>query len=176
MDSARGAVSDLELSYPHATIDRMLELESSPARHHTKDKGDVGVACVIADLMKQGIEVALPISEHLPFDLLVISPDGEMARISVKFRTMTAVGTVSIRARSCWADRHGTHVRRHTTGEYDALAVYCPDTDRCYYVPAADLLIRQTTLRILETRNGQKLGVRMADHVTDPRRVFPQPP
>ena len=37
--------------------------------HHTKNLGDIGVAQVIASLMKNGIQVCLPISEHLPFDL-----------------------------------------------------------------------------------------------------------
>lgn len=43
--------------------------------HHTKDKGDVGLGHVIAVLLENGIQVALPISEHLPFDCIAISED-----------------------------------------------------------------------------------------------------
>ena len=145
-------------------------------RHHTKDKGDVGVACVIADLTKHGIDVALPISEHLPFDLLAISPEGPVAKISVKFRTMSHTGKVVIPASSSWADRHGSHSRAHSAGDYDALAIYCPDTERCYYLPWNEMQPCNTTLRILDARNGQKLGVRMAEQFTDPGRIFCQPP
>lgn len=153
----------------------MLDLGSSPPRHHTKDKGDVGVACVIADRMKRGVQVAVPISEHLPFDLVAISDDGEVAKVSVTFRTMSPAGTVSVKAKSNWADRHGVHHRRHQTGDYDAVAVYCPDTDRCYYLPAAEMCGLETTLRILDPRNGQKLRVRTADCFTDPLRMFVGP-
>ena len=53
--------------------------------HPTKNKGDIGVAQIIADLMKNGIQVCLPISEHLPFDLIAISPDGHfLKRVQVK--------------------------------------------------------------------------------------------
>jgi hypothetical protein len=45
-------------------------------RHHTKDKGDIGLACAMADLVKHDIQVALPMSEHLPFDLIAIHPMG----------------------------------------------------------------------------------------------------
>ena len=50
----------------------MSEPAARFTRHRTKDKGDLGVACVITDLMKAGIQVSLPLSEHLPFDLIAI--------------------------------------------------------------------------------------------------------
>ena len=153
----------------------MADLSLPKPRHHTKDKGDLGVAYVIADLAKHGIDVALPLSEHWPFDLLAISPGGDIARLSVKFRAMTALGTVQVQALSIWSDRHGVHRRLHNATDYDGLAIYCPDTDRCYYVPATELRARHTTLRILESRNRQKLGVRMADQYTDPHRLFQAP-
>lgn len=154
----------------------MSEPAAKFTRHHTKDKGDLGVARVIADLMTAGIQVSLPISEHLPFDLIAIAPDHRLSKLSVKFLTMTARGTVIIPGRSGWTDRHGVHKRPHKVGDYDAVAVYCPTTNRCYYVPAVELARQDTTLRILETRNSQKLGVRMAECFTDPFQVFPEPP
>src|SRR5688572_4944057 len=47
-------------------------------RHHTKDKGDIGLTSVMADLVRHDIQVALPISEHLPFDLVAVHPRGDM--------------------------------------------------------------------------------------------------
>jgi hypothetical protein len=149
--------------------------EPRPGRHHTKDKGDVGVACIIADMMKKGIQVALPLSEHLPYDLLAISADGAVAKISVKYRTLGKGGTLVVKAESTWADRHGTHRRPHRPGDYDAVAIYCPDSDECYYLLALELCSRETCLRILETKNRQVSRVRMADSFTDPHRVFTSP-
>ena len=38
--------------------------------HHTKDKGDLGLTKIISDLTEKEFKVLLPISEHLPFDLV----------------------------------------------------------------------------------------------------------
>jgi hypothetical protein len=38
--------------------------------HHTKDKGDLGVAKAHADLVSQGYVVLFPATEHAPFDLV----------------------------------------------------------------------------------------------------------
>jgi hypothetical protein len=145
-------------------------------RHHTKDKGDIGLACVVSDLLKHGVQVALPISEHLPFDLIAIHHTGLMAKISVKYRELSAHGSVSVRARSSWADRHGVHVNRHRTGDYDAVAVYCPETDRCYYICAAELSPCCTTVRVLAAVNNQKTGIRSAERFIDPDRIFDPAP
>ena len=40
------------------------------AAHHTKDKGDLGVAKAYADLVGQGYTVLFPATEHAPFDLV----------------------------------------------------------------------------------------------------------
>ena len=145
-------------------------------RHHTKDKGDIGVGCVMADLLKHDIQVALPVSEHLPFDLLAIHPRGDMLKISVKYRVMSKTGCVKVESRSVWNDRSGTHHRRHSVGDYDAVAIYCPDTDECYYLRTCDLSPLCTTLRITEPLNNQKSGVHMARKVTDPDRLFESAP
>ena len=55
-------------------------------RHHTKDKGDEGLGQVIADLMANGVQVAVPLSEHLPFDLIAIGEHGAMRRVQVRYR------------------------------------------------------------------------------------------
>jgi hypothetical protein len=141
-------------------------------RHHTKDKGDIGLACVMADLLKHDIQVALPVSEHLPFGLIAIHPGGRMVKVSVKYRMMSRTGVVSVRASSVWNDRNGTHYRPHKPGDYDALAVYCPDTDECYYLLAFELLPSSTTLRITEPLNKQMTGVRKARRFNDPDRLF----
>jgi hypothetical protein len=102
-------------------------------RHHTKDKGDAGLGFVIASLLGQGIQVALPLSEHLPFDCIAINEEGHLKRLSVKYRAAKE-GVIEVSKRSSWADKNGTHIRHHQTGDYDAFAIYCPDTRQCYFV------------------------------------------
>ena len=141
-------------------------------RHHTKDKGDIGLACVIADLIKHDIQVALPISEHLPFDLIAIHAKGTPLKVSVKYRVMRASGTVRVEARSVWNDRNGTHHRRHSPGDYDVVGIYCPDTDECYYVLASELSPSGKTLRITDAGNNQINGIALARWFVDPERLF----
>ena len=141
-------------------------------RHHTKDKGDIGVGCVIADLLKRGIQVALPISEHLPFDLIAIHQSGRMVKLSVKYRELDKRGAVSVRAKSFWADRNGVHVKPHSIGDYDAVAIYCPSTDTCYYLCSSELCGSCTTVRVVHAANNQQLRVRLADQLIDPDRIF----
>jgi hypothetical protein len=144
--------------------------------HHTKDKSDIGVACVITDLLKNGIQVALPISEHLPFDLVAIHPSSAMAKLSVKYRRRNKRGVISVAARSFWCDRNGIHTNRHRPGDYDAVAIYCPETDQCYYLHASELTDSSTTLRITSPGNNQVARVRMASWFIDPDRIFAPAP
>ena len=72
----------------------------------------------MADLVKHDIQVALPISEHLPFDLIAINPMGRIVKVSVKYRTTEKRGVVRVRAGSVWNDRNGTHYRPHSSGDF----------------------------------------------------------
>ena len=54
--------------------------------HHTKDKGDLGVAKAQADLVQRGYLVLTPFSEHAPFDLVAYR-EHEFLRIQVKYRS-----------------------------------------------------------------------------------------
>lgn len=76
-------------------------------RHHTKDKGDLGVAKAHADLVGKGYYVLFPATEHAPFDLVAYAA-GTFHRIQVKYRSARA-GAVRLNFRSTWADRHGAH-------------------------------------------------------------------
>jgi hypothetical protein len=126
------------------------------ANHHTKDKGDLGIAKVHADLVSQGFTVLFPATEHAPFDL-VANAAGEFHRLQVKYRSARA-GAVKVQFRSMWADRKGTHTTPMDKGAIDTVCICCPETDECYYVrPHAHGA--SVTLRIAPSRNGQQAGV-----------------
>lgn len=48
--------------------------------HFTKDKGDLGVAKVHADLAEKGFTVLFPVTERAPFDLVAYA-HGEFHRL-----------------------------------------------------------------------------------------------
>jgi hypothetical protein len=138
------------------------------ARHHTKDKGDLGVAKVHADLVSKGFTVLFPATEHAAFDLVAYA-DGEFYRLQVKYRSARS-GAVLVKFRSMWADRNGTHTTPMDKGAIDVVCIYCPDTDQCYYV-RPDAHGASVTLRITPSKNGQHLGVLAAAAYRDvPRK------
>ena len=99
----------------------------------TKEKGDTGLIQVIADLDKKGIKVALPISEHLPFDVIAISPQGNLSRLSVKYVGMVN-GSIAVPLRSISTNTNGWKAKTIDFGQIDAIAVYCPENQNCYYL------------------------------------------
>lgn len=141
-------------------------------RHHTKDKGDMGVGFIIADALKSGLQVATLLSEHLPFDLIIISEKMQLCRLSVKF-SAAKDGTVQVKYASSWADRKGTHTKAADKTEFDATAVFCPDTGEAYYLRNEEVDVEQSLqLRLTPSRNGQKKGVKMAADYRGIHRLF----
>jgi hypothetical protein len=140
------------------------------ARHHTKDKGDLGIAKAHADLVSKGFTVLFPATEHAPFDLVAYD-DGQFHRLQVKYRSARA-GAVSVRFRSMWADRYGTHMTPMDKNAIDNVCIYCPETDECYYV-RPDAHRASVTLRISPSRNDQQAGVLDAAAFRELRRPVP---
>ena len=139
-------------------------------RHHTKDKGDLGIAKVHADLVSQGFTVLFPATEHAPFDLVAYA-SGEFHRLQVKYRSARS-GAVKVQFRSVWADRDGTHMTPMDKRAIDTVCVYCPETDECYYVQP-DVYGTSVTLRVAPSRNGQQVGVLDAAAFRELRRIAP---
>lgn len=129
-------------------------------KHHTKDKGDKGTGNVIADLLSKGIQVCLPLSEHLPFDLIAVKQNGSLLKVSVKYRTLTK-GCVYVAFSSSYSDSHGVHTKAVNKDLIDLLAIYCPETKEVYYVTPSEF-DKSVTLRIEESKNNQTKGVNLA--------------
>jgi hypothetical protein len=128
--------------------------------HPMKDKGDLGVAKVHADLVGKGFIVLFPVTERAPFDLVAYQ-NGDFHRLQVKYRSARS-GALKVQFRSMWADRHGTHTTPMDKNAVDVVGVYCPETDGCYYVRPGEHGT-SVTLRIVPSRNGQRDGVLYAD-------------
>lgn len=136
--------------------------------HHTKQKGDLGVLKAQCDLHEQGFIILVPLSEHCPFDIVALK-DGIFKRVQVKYRAAVE-GKISVPLTTCWADINGIHRTRYENSEIDVICVYCPDTDKCYYMSVAEVSEMRSTfnLRVEIPKNNQRSGIRMAD---DYRRV-----
>ena len=85
-----------------------------------------------------------------------------------------------VRVQCKWAARHGDVLivrccshrrncdglvrRRYLPGEIDAFAAYCPELDRCYFLPYERFAGRSAIqLRLSPTKNNQMLGINWAE-------------
>ena len=130
------------------------------APHHTKNKGDLGVLKAQVDLFEQGFTVCVPLTEHSPFDLVAYK-GGEFRRVQVKYRALNKNGVLEVKFSTCWADRNGTHTVPIDKDEVDLYCVYCPDTDRCYYIEPAEFG-SNVSLRVKTPKNCQAKRVNFA--------------
>lgn len=89
--------------------------------HHTKYKGDLALTRVMYELSKRGWFVLTPVSEHLPFDLMIYKQhDGKnlTLRIQVKYRDSNITARID----------------GYERDDFDFFAVYCALTDRVVYI------------------------------------------
>lgn len=130
----------------------------------TTEKGEIGEAMVIADLMRQGHDIAIPFGHNQPYDLIVIrKEDGRLERVQVKYSTSDgSVVIARIESSSAWV-RH-----KYTTEEVDWIAIYEPVSSQCFYLPP-DVWRNQcrVNLRLKPPANGQKKLIRYASNFTE---------
>jgi len=101
-------------------------------KHHTKTLGDLGVLKAQVDLYEKGFVVSVPLTEHAEFDL-VITKNGISKTVQVKTRNKSANGSITVAFKSSYSDKNGTHIIKTDKTKIDIYAIYCPDTDKCYY-------------------------------------------
>ncbi len=132
----------------------------------TKEKGDIGVMEVMLDLTKKGYKIFTTISEHLPFDFAAFK-NNKFYKIQAKYRSEVD-GTIPVPLRTSWSDKNGSHEQLYDKDDIDYIAVYCPETDKCYYVHIKDFENSTAiTLRLTKPKNNQSKGVKLADDYLD---------
>lgn len=129
-------------------------------KHHTKTSGDLGVFKAMADLHEKGYVVADPLTEHASFDL-IIWKDGVARTVQVKYRSKSD-GKVQVRFVSHHSDSNGFHREPVDKEKIDLYCIYCPETDKCYYVDP-DNFGKSVSLRIDKPKNNQTDSINFAD-------------
>src|SRR5690242_16028799 len=129
----------------------------------TNQKGAIAETAVALAAMQAGIEVYRPIAEGGRFDLIFALPGGILSRVQCKWANLER-GAVVVWLRSSRRAAEGMRTRVYTAEEIDAVAVYCPATADCYYLPMADIGGRRVVhLRTAPARNGQRKRLHFAE-------------
>ena len=129
---------------------------------HPKKIGDRSTLAIMLALHDVGFAVLLPFGENTRYDLAI--DDGvELRKVQCKTGRLRN-GAIRFAACSSYVHhRNPVMPRRSYTGEVDAFAVYCPDTNGVYLVPIHDLAVeRQGALRVEAPRNNQRRFIRFA--------------
>jgi hypothetical protein len=124
--------------------------------------GAVAEAAIAFEAAKLGIHVLKPMFEGGRYDL-VFDMQHRLWRIQCKVARQHRQ-VVDVRARTCRRVAGGGYIRRtYGPDEVDAVAAYCPETARCYFVPIEDFPRSGCIyLRLAPSKNNQKIGLNWA--------------
>jgi PD-(D/E)XK endonuclease len=125
-------------------------------------KGAIAESAVIHAAVKLGIGVSKPLTDGERYDL-VFDLRPRLLRVQCKWAAQFGE-VVRVRCYSSRRSRERFLRRCYTSQEVDAVAAYCPDLDRCYFLPASIIDGRaELSLRLGSAKNGQEVGIRWAD-------------
>ena len=127
----------------------------------TDRKGNIAELAIAKAAVELGIDVYHPLGEGGRYDLIFDLID---RLVRVQCKTAPRRGdVVVVRCYSARRSRDGFIKRPYAAGEIDAFAAYCPDLDRCYFLPYARFANRtQVDLRLARSLNNQRIGINWA--------------
>lgn len=106
----------------------------------TNQKGAIAETKIAARATELGIEVYRPVCEGGRFDMIFLVGD-RLVRVQCKWAPRQG-DVIFVRCYSCRRAREGMRRRSYTPHEIDAFAAYCPDIDRCYFLPIGSPRVR----------------------------------
>jgi PD-(D/E)XK endonuclease len=126
----------------------------------TDQKGAIAEAAIALAAIELGIGVSRPLGDErydLIFDL-----GREFIRVQCKWAPKCG-DVIAVPCRSCRRGPDGFIRRRYSAQDVDAIAAYCPELGRCYFLPLGQFNERTfIQLRLAPTRNNQQRGINWA--------------
>ena len=138
----------------------------------TNQKGAIAESAIVLRAAKLGVGVYRSLAEGGRYDLILdLRP--RLVRVQCKWAPRYGE-VVVVRCYSTRRNRDGLVRRKYSADEIDAFAAYCPDLDRCYFLPF-ELFDgwRQIQLRLGPSKNNQTLGINWASDFEFQARLGP---
>jgi prevent-host-death family protein len=129
---------------------------------NTNHKGNVAELAIATEAAKLGLSVLKPLTEHERYDL-VIGIAGRLSRVQCKWASLRGK-VVKVRFASCHHSPTRGYVRTtYGADEVDAIAAYCHDLGKCYFLPIGNFAGKKAVhLRIGPARNNQRASLHWA--------------
>jgi hypothetical protein len=124
---------------------------------HTKDRGSVSEALILAKLLQLGKKVLLPFGDNRRYDLVIDEEDGTFTRVQCK---TARISNGCVVFNGCSSNKRIKG--RGYKGEADSFIAYCPPTDKYYSIRVDKCCEHRIRLRIEPPRNNQMVNVRHA--------------
>ena len=127
----------------------------------TNQLGAIAEAEIVSAALKLGIGVFSAVHDER-YDL-VFDVRPQLLRVQCKTAALSR-DVIVIRCYSCRRNAGGLLKRLYTSDEIDAVAAYCGELDRSFFVPAERIDGRShIQLRLCAPLNNQKIGINWAD-------------
>lgn len=142
-----------------------LALEKPVLTDHPVDVGQRSEGAILFQLVRHGYRILLPFGVNQRYDL-VVEDRGQFLKVQCKTGRLRE-GAIRFSSQSVQSNTAVTQLRNYL-GQVDLFAVYCPDNDRVYMIPADDVPATGMYLRVQKPRNGQRKRVRWAEEYALP--------
>lgn len=130
---------------------------------NTNEIGGIGEASFIAQLVKRGLNVSIPLSHDTSYDLVVEKSDGKLAKLQIKTTTSTE-DILHVKIQRTYTSGERIVSRTYTEDDFDLLGVYDLRTEQCYIIPVAEVAGKTAlSMRFTPTKNNQTKRVVMAN-------------
>jgi hypothetical protein len=128
----------------------------------TDQKGAIAEAAIALEALKLGIEVYRPVAEGGRYDM-ILDLGSRLLRVQCKSACLVGDNVV-VRSYSFRRTRDGYVKRGYSSEDVDAIAAYCLELDRSFFI-SIELAERHRTLslRLAPTRNNQRRRINWAD-------------
>src|SRR5690242_16528325 len=125
-------------------------------------KGNVAELAIAAEAARLNLSVLKPLTEHERYDL-VLGMGGSLFRVQCKWASLRGE-VIKVHLASSYHSPTRGYVRAtYGADEVDAIAAYCHDLGKCYFLPIADFAGKSAAhLRLGRARNNQRASLNWA--------------
>lgn len=97
----------------------------------TKNKGEIALTKIMADLIEKGFQCYIPLTEHGPIDLIISDEFGKnVKRLQIKHSS-----TGLIENRKTWKIKGIYKTVFYKKDDFDYYGIYLPTVQKCIYLP-----------------------------------------